>query len=111
MPAHLGISKIVTPSTQKNNAPFTITVTNSGGSPSVAETLKVIMQPWADGPDGPATTKTATVPVLQPNESKTFTFDEIDYNSDELDGGIYLNKVPRSQLATISGGTRISGHV
>lgn len=92
-PAHLEISKVTPPAQQKNNEPFTVTVTNTGGEPSASTTLKVIMQPWADGPDGPATTKTQTVPVLQPGESKTFTFDAIDYNSDALDGNIYLNNV------------------
>ena len=82
---------VTPPSQQKNNAPFTITVTNNGGSASTSETLKVVMQPNACGPDGPSTTKLATVPVLQPGESKTFTFDAVDYNSDELDGDIYLD--------------------
>jgi hypothetical protein len=92
-PAKLQITKVATPSTQKNNAPFYITVTNTGGQASVAETLKVVQQPRADGPDGPSHTSSVTVPILQPGEAMVFTFDAVDYDSDEVEGAIYLNNV------------------
>lgn len=68
------IGTIVPPSSSTNGAPFKITVTNNGTLPSTAKPLKVTLVDYADGPVGPYYTQSATIPVLQPGQSKTFTF-------------------------------------
>ena len=87
------VSAFTPPAQQKNNEPFSITLTNTGEKASSAETLTVLQQPWADGPDGRSYTSHATVPVLQPGESVTLKFEAVDYDSDSIDGDIYLNNV------------------